>query len=202
MTKTLIFDLSEVLIAGLFGIEIPLAVRLHIEDKAILPVFAGQPLHDLCCGRLSENEYLAQIIQHQQWDIPTQALKRIIRDNFHRRVPGMVEMVTRLTRQYELILLSDHAVEWVDYIHAIHPFLSLFKAQFFSFELKQTKQEPSTFQKVLNTLERRPEQCLIVDDSAQNVSSAASIGLPGIHFTTSEALAREFAARGILRPDV
>lgn len=198
MTPTFIFDLSEVLIAGLFGIEKPLAARLQLEEQTILPAFAGQLLHDLCCGRLSEDEYLGQILQDQQWTITPQEVKRIIRDNFHHRVPGMETVLARLAQQYELILLSDHAVEWVDYIHAIHPHLGLFRARFYSFELKQTKREASTFQKVLSAIERRPEHCLVVDDSAQNVSAAAAIGIPGIRFTTAEALTRELAARGIL----
>lgn len=198
MTPTLIFDLSEVLIAGLLGIEKPLAVRLQLDPQAVLSAFAGQPLQDICCGRLSENEYLTEIIQHQQWDLSLPSLKDIIRGNFHQRVPGMVELITQLAEQYELILLSDHAVEWVEYIHTIHPFLNLFRAQFFSFELKQIKREPSTFQNVLQILERKPEECLFVDDSAKNVNAAASIGLPGIQFTTVEALTREFATRGIL----
>lgn len=202
MIQTLIFDLSEVLIAGLFGIERPLAARLHIDEKTVLPAFAGQLLHDLCCGTLSEDEYLAQIIQYQQWDIVPQEVKRIIRDNFHKRVPGMEDMVTRLAQQYELILLSDHALEWVDYIRNVHPFLDLFEAQLFSFELKQTKRESSTFQKVLNAIGHQPEHCLVVDDSVQNVSAAAAIGMPGIRFTTAEALAHEFVARGILGSSV
>jgi HAD superfamily hydrolase (TIGR01509 family) len=197
MTPTLIFDLSEVLIAGLLGIEKPLAVRLQLDPKVVLRAFAGQPLQDICCGRLSEDEYLTEIVRHQQWDLSLPSLKHIIRDNFHQCVPGMVELITQLAEHYELILLSDHAVEWIEYIHAIHPFLSLFRAQFFSFELKQIKQEPSTFQKVLQMLERKPEECLFVDDSAKNVNAAASIGLPGIQFTTVEALTREFTTRGI-----
>lgn len=202
MIQTLIFDLSEVLIAGLLGIEEPLATRLNIDAKAILPAFAGQPLHELFCGRLSEDQYLTQLVQHQQWHISLDSLKRIIRENFHRRVPGMVELLPRLEQQYELILLSDHAVEWVDYIHTFHPFLHLFKTQFFSFELNQTKQEPSTFQKVLRALDRQPEQCLVVDDSAKNLSAAATVGLPGIHFTTAETLVSEFVSRGILNANI
>jgi hypothetical protein len=43
----------------------------------------------------------------------------------------MEDLVTQLARQHELILLSDHAAEWVGYIQGIHPFLSIFKARFF-----------------------------------------------------------------------
>lgn len=191
MPRTLIFDLSEVLIAGLLGIEKPLAARLQIDQQSILPAFAGQLLEDLCCDRISEDQYLARILRQQQWNLPAPEVKRIIRDNFHQRVPGMEELVARLARQHDLILLSDHAAEWVAYIRGIHPFLETFQARFFSFELKQTKREPSTFEKVLAAIGRRPDDCLLVDDSALNVRAAAAAGLPGIRFTSADALARE-----------
>lgn len=196
--RTLIFDLSEVLIAGLLGIEKPLAARLGIPKRAVLPAFAGQLLEHLCCGRLTEDEYLARILKKQRWDIPPAEVKRIIRRNFHRRVPGMHRLIARLARRYELVLLSDHAAEWASYIRGIRPWLNIFEARFFSFELKQTKRKPSTFQRVLGVIGRRPDECLLVDDSAQNVQAAATIGLPGIRFTTAKALARELA--GPLKP--
>jgi tagatose 1,6-diphosphate aldolase len=194
MPRTLIFDLSEVLIAGLLGIEKPLAARLGIPRRAVLPAFAGRLLEELCCGRVSEDEYLAWILKRQRWRLAPADVKRIIRANFHRRVQGMQRLITRLARHYELVLLSDHAAEWAAYIQGIHPWLKIFKARFFSFELKQTKREPSTFQRVLAAIGRRPDECLLIDDSAQNVRAAAAVGLRGIRFTSAAALARAIAA--------
>ena len=193
MPQTLIFDLSEVLIAGLLGIEKPLAVRLGIPKRAVLTAFAGPLLEKLCCDRISEDEYLARILKRQRWRLAPAEVKGIIRQNFHRRVPGMQKLIARLARRYELVLLSDHAAEWATYIQGIHPWLRIFKTRFFSFELRQTKREPSTFQRVLAAIGRRPDECLLVDDSTQNVQAAASIGLPGIRFTSTKALARELA---------
>ncbi|HUJ43694.1 MAG TPA: hypothetical protein VLW52_08820, partial [Opitutaceae bacterium] len=158
MPQTLIFDLSEVLIAGLMGIEKPLAARLRIAQRAVLRAFAGQLLEDLCCGRISEDEYLTRIVVRHRWNIAPTEIRRFIRRNFRRRVPGMRPLIARLARRYELVLHSDHAAEWAAYIHGIHPWLQIFKARFFSFELKQTKREPSTFQRVLAAIRRDPGQ--------------------------------------------
>jgi FMN phosphatase YigB (HAD superfamily) len=194
MPRTLIFDLSEVLIAGLLGIEKPLASRLRIAKRAVRPAFTGQLLEELCCGRISEDEYLTRILARKRWRIAPAEVKRIIRENFHRRVPGMQRLIPRLARRYELVLLSDHAAEWAAHIREVHPWLGIFKSQFFSFELKQTIREPSTFQRVLAAIGRRADVCLLIDDSAKNVIAAASIGLPGIRFTSARALARELGA--------
>ncbi|MEW5870973.1 MAG: HAD-IA family hydrolase [Chloroflexota bacterium] len=199
MPQTLIFDLSEVLIAGLLGIERPLSARLHVDEERILPAFGGPLLRDLCCGLLSEEDYLNQVITTQRWQLSPAEIKPIIRANFRQRVPGMEALLRRLAPRCELVLHSDHAVEWVDYIHAVHPFLNVFTAQFFSFELKQTKREPSTFQRVLQALGRPPEQCFFVDDNPQNVRAAAAAGIPGHIFTSAEAFEAELAALSILK---
>ncbi len=195
MPRTLIFDLSEVLIAGLIGIEQPIAARLHREPRAILRVFERQGLQELCCGRMSEDDYFAGIVRRQRWDISVTALKRTIRRNFRRRVPGMVPLLRRLARHHELVLLSDHAAEWAAYIHRIHPWLGLLQPRFFSFALGQTKKKPSTFQKVLAALGRKSDDCLLIDDSERNLRAAASVGLRGLRFTAAATLERQLGGR-------
>jgi len=197
-SRTIIFDLSEVLIAGLIGIEKPLARRLHLGPNAILKVFEPHGLHQLCCGRMTEDDYLAGILKATRWEIPTAELKQIIRRNFRRRVPGMAPLLRRLARQYELVLLSDHAAEWAAYIHRVHPWLDLFRPRFFSFAFGQTKKQPSTFRKVLVALGRKPGDCLLIDDSTGNIQAAAAAGLRGVRFTSAAALKRELA--GCLTP--
>ncbi len=198
MPRTLIFDLSEVLIAGLIGIERPLADRLHLESKAILKVFETHGLVELCCGRMTEDEYLAGILKQQGWPIARAELKRIIRRNFRRRIPGTIALLPRLARRYELVLLSDHAAEWAAHLRRVHPWLRIFQRQFFSFELGRTKREPSTFRQVLAALSRSADECLLIDDSAANIAAAASAGVPGLRFSSAMALAREL--RGLFRP--
>ncbi len=198
MPRTLIFDLSEVLIAGLIGIEKPLADRLHLEPTAILKVFETHGLVELCCGRMTEDEYLARILKQQGWPIARAEVKRIVRRNFRRRIPGTIALLPRLARQYELVLLSDHAAEWAAHIRRIHPWLRLFRRRFFSFELGQTKREPSTFRKVVAALGRSADECLLIDDSAANIAVAASAGVPGLRFTSAADLARNL--RGLFRP--
>jgi hypothetical protein len=86
LITTLIFDLSEVLIAGLIGIEKPLAEQLRIPEEAVLPAFGGELLENLCRGKMSEDVYLTTIVEQQQWSISISTLKNTIRENLGRRV--------------------------------------------------------------------------------------------------------------------
>jgi HAD superfamily hydrolase (TIGR01509 family) len=195
--RTIIFDLSEVLIAGLFGIEVPLARRLGVPSSAIAPAFGCDLLQELCCARLTEDEYLERIVARQGWKIAPEHLKPIIRRNFHRHVPGMQAILDRLKPRYDLVLLSDHALEWMTYVRTVHSFFDKFGALFFSYELGQTKSDPTTFALVLDALGREAQQCLFVDDSERNVAVARSAGLPSIRFVGVEPFARQLRQRGL-----
>jgi putative hydrolase of the HAD superfamily len=109
----------------------------------------------------------------------------------------MEEVINCLVDECELVLLSDHAAEWIDYIQTIHPLLGKFKHQFYSFQLGQMKREPSTFQRVLDAIGRAPESCIFVDDREDNVLAATAIGIPGVRFISSQQLSRDLAFRGL-----
>ena len=191
MKSTIIFDLSEVLISGLVGIEISLATIIDLPEDEILEIFAGQLLEDICCGKISEDIYLKQVIHDLASDISVEVLKNCIRENFHHEIKGTRGIFRKLTRKYDVVLLSDHAKEWVDYTRAIHPFIGEFKQAFFSYELGKTKKNPETFQEVLMTMSCQAEECWLIDDSAQNITVAASVGINGIHFKNAKQLSAE-----------
>ena len=195
--RTVIFDLGEVLIGGLYGIERPLSERLPIGKKGILQAFAGSHLKDFCCGRISENEYLQGILDRQDWSLALEELKKIIRANLKRSVPGMDAILRGLDGRCRLALHSDHAREWVAYVRTVHPFLERFERAFYAFELGHTKDEPVAFRKVLAALGQRPYECLFVDDQERNVRAAQSVGLATIRFVNSAQLSYELAKRDI-----
>ena len=188
MQPKFIFDLSEVLIMGLVGIEKPLSHLLDMPENEILPGFAGELLQKICRGEISEDYYLQEIVAKQNWQIEIEQLKRIIRENFHQEVEGTKEILSKLADKNEVILLSDHAREWVATIKEIHSLFELFNTVFFSYELGGTKKEPQTFRKVLQQMNYRAQECWLIDDSATNIKVAASVGINGIQFTNAKQL--------------
>lgn len=202
MIQTIIFDLSEVLIAGLLGVERQLAPRVGRPKSDVLDALGGPRLEALCCGRLSEDQFLAQILAEQQWDVTVGELKAVIRRNLERPVDGMDVLLEQLRQRYELVLLSDHAAEWVTHIRSVHPFLEAFSAQYFSYELGMMKREAATFETVLAGMGRTPDVCLFIDDSAANVRVARSVGIDSIQFVGALQLAARLAAKGLTTPPI
>ena len=201
MKPTIIFDLSEVLISGLVGIEISLATIIDLPEDEILEIFAGQLLEDICCGKISEDIYLKQVIHDLASDISVDTLKNYFRANFHREIKGSKAIFRQLAQKCDVVLLSDHAREWVDYIRVVHPFIGEFKQAFFSYELGKTKKDTETFQEVLMTMSCQAEECWLIDDSAQNIAVAASVGINGIQFRNAKQLQEELVELSILQSD-
>ena len=191
MIQCIIFDLSEVLIAGLVGVEEELSRVLPVPKEQILPCFGGDWLEELLVGNISEDTYLKHIIVRERRKVGTTRLKTAIRNNLHKEVAGSLAILTELASRYELALLSDHAREWIAYIKSIHPFLKRFKHTFFSYDLRRTKRDPAAFLQVLDATSVPPHRCLFIDDNPNNVTVAESVGISGIRFVSAEQLAAE-----------
>lgn len=198
MIKYIIFDLSEVLIAGIIGIEEVLYSKVPKPKEEIVKSFSGEWLKEYMVGSINEDTYLTEIVKKENWDIEIIEIKEIIRDNFHKSIDGMLPIIEALFTKYKLILHSDHSKEWIEYIKAIHPFLNLFERLFFSYELKITKHKPESFRKVIELLNANPEECLLIDDHLRNIKNADMVGIQGVQFQNANQLKTDLRMLGVL----
>jgi len=182
MVQTIIFDLSEVLIAGLIGIEKELAPLVNLSEEEFLEGLWTDSFWVLMKGKITEDEYLSDVFKRNKWEVDKNIFKKVIRKNFHNKVEGMIGVVEKLSKDYKLILLSDHAEEWVKYINEIHPFLNLFHKKYFSFQFGEIKREKKAFELLLNEDNLKASDCLFIDDSPANIKAASEVGLKGIQF--------------------
>jgi FMN phosphatase YigB (HAD superfamily) len=180
------------------GVEKSLATELSVPEEEIWSGLSGKPLENLFLGNISEDIYLNQIIQREDWRIDNKTIKSILRDNFHNHIHGPLELLKCLDGRLKLILHSDHAREWIAYIKTIHPFLDLFHHTLFSFDLKRLKDDPEAFTILLEVLSIPPQRCLFIDDNPENIKSASSAGLLGIRFENAVQLADELENREVL----
>ena len=197
MIRLIISDLSEVLISGLYGIEVELQPILGIPQDEILPYFGGNLLATLFVGRITEDEYFSEIISDNCWPITVEKMKEIIRLNLLRSDNRAIEFITSLAEKMDVVILSDHAREWGNFVRQNHPFLEVFERQFYSYETGFTKSDPRAFTHVLRTMRVAAEESLFIDDRLPNVETAISVGLNTHHYTTVEALESYLIGKGI-----
>ncbi len=180
--KTIIFDLSEVIIKGLLGIEDYFASILKLDKPSIIRSFGGDNIRALFLGKLSEEHYFQQIINTNQLNTNIDELKRIVRSEFNSEIPDMPSFILSLSKTYPLVLYSDHAKEWISYILERHSFLNVFKKMVFSYEQNCLKSDTDAFHKLLTRLNLKSSDVIFIDDTLENVRNAERCGISTIQF--------------------
>lgn len=187
MITTLLWDLSEVLIAGLVGVEQTLAPQINRPPQAILDGLGHEPLRTLCCNKITASEYYRRVINKNNWPISATRLNSAITEHFHTTIPDGISLLKKLSSQYQCILVSDHGEEWTRYIRTIHGFFHCFEHCVFSWQIGTIKRNPDFFGTVLSRYKLHPEQCVLIDDSEKNIHTAHKLHMQGVKFTDARA---------------
>jgi putative hydrolase of the HAD superfamily len=82
-------------------------------------------------------------------------------------------------------------VEIARYIRQCAPWFRDFDYVCFSAEVQLAKPEAAIFQACLKVVRSRPEECLFIDDRAENVEAARALGLQALNFVSVQELAAE-----------
>lgn len=195
--KTILFDLSDVLIKGLEGTEYKLAQALNKPVKTVFKGLFDFNYRPFWLGDISESEVLRQLIEKNNWPISEESLKTFIYDNF-KEVKGTRKLIKSLKNKYQLILLSVNPPEWVRYLENNYSYRSLFDYVYYSYEIKFTKREPEAFQYVLKKHNLDPKETLLIDDSTRNINIAQTLGIIGIKFLSADQMKKELENRSLL----
>jgi glucose-1-phosphatase len=148
-------------------------------------------------GLLSTDEFFRTVLQRTGLHITREAFRKAYNDIFT-PVPENHELIRRLKPHYKLGLLSNTS-KW-HYEHAIRPVdvFPLFDAVTLSFEVQALKPSPAIYYDMLRKLDSRPEECVYIDDLAENVTAAAGTGMHAIHYHSPGQLRRSLTEFGIL----
>lgn len=200
MIKNIIFDLSEVIISGYHGVEHIIEQNTNISSEEFLKrkketinVFL-----DTMRGKYSEDEYLETLIEKTNWNENKEIIKRSIRQNLDTKVDGTIKIIESLKEKYNLILLSDHIKEWVDYILNTNKELEIFKHKYFSYEYGMLKNDEGTFKYILEKEKIIPSETIFIDDSKENIEMAIEEGIQGIIFENAKQLEYELKKMQII----
>ena len=144
---------------------------------------------NLLRGKLTEEEYLNHVLKNKKWNVSVEQLKIAIRQNLNKPIPGTMEIIKELKEgKYQLILLSDHAREWMKYIEENNKDLEIFDKKIFSYDIGTVKSDEQTFKIVLEQAGIVADETLFIDDYEKNVENAEAVGIHGIVFENAEQL--------------
>ena len=195
--STIIFDLSEVQITGLRGVEKKLGALLGKNPVEISAALLGDDLNSFFHGKISEDEYLYRTIKKNNWRADIGQLKKTIRENFT-EIEGTRKIIERLKKQgFKLGLLSVHGKEWIEYSSAKFDYHKLFDVVLYSFEIAVSKPDRKAYEIMIEKLGVKPEECMFVDDSPENLVPAKALGMKAVLFEGADQLEAEFKRIGL-----
>jgi putative hydrolase of the HAD superfamily len=149
-------------------------------------------------GRLSLDRYLDRTIFYRPRDFEKDAFRDYM-FSLSRPIDGTLDVVAGIARsgRYLLSTLNNESRELN--LHRIEQFelresFSLFMSSCF---LGVKKPEDEMFRLALDLTQRKPEECLFIDDRELNVECAARLGLQTLHFGSAAQLERDLHNAGL-----
>ena len=196
MITTIIFDLSEVYLRGMQGIE----ETISQESNSFIPkdfIHTQREAEEFFNGRITENEFWQSLVEKNKWNISVERLKSMVRDQMT-EIEGTREILESLKEKgFKMGLLSIHGKEWVDHLEQKFDYHKLFHSRTYSFEVGVGKPDPRAFELIIEKLKVEPFECLFVDDYEVNVHAARELGIQGIIFENAEQLEKDLSLLGI-----
>lgn len=195
MITTIIFDLSDVYIQGIYGSHTRLEKVLSVPVSDLY--FDHKSFYQFLLGQITEDEYWKSIIKKNSWNISVDLLKKNIRKNFI-EIQGTRQIIEQLKRNgYMLVLLSNHAKEWAEYCEKKFSYHTLFEQTLYSYQIGLSKPDKKIFRILLKNIKKKAEECLFIDDNAKNIYIADQIGMKTIQFASPHQLKNELIKKEI-----
>ena len=198
--KNIIFDLSEVIISGFHKTEeiIEKNTNIKVEEFLAKRREVEDVFLDTMRGKYTEDEYIDALVENANWNVSKEIIKKSIRQNLDVKVEGTMKIVEKLKEKYNLILLSDHIKEWVEYILNTNKELEIFKHKYFSYEYGMLKEDEGTFRYILGKEKILPSETIFIDDKKDNIKMANKEGIQGIVFENAKQLEYELKQMQII----
>jgi 2-haloacid dehalogenase len=115
-------------------------------------------------------------------------------------VPGTAEIMFKLKAAgFQLYGLSNWSAEKFPIVRYSYKVFDLFEEIVISGEVKLIKPNPGIFHILLQKIHHPPEECLLIDDSLENIDVARKMGFATHHFTSPARLELELQRMGILQ---
>lgn len=98
---------------------------------------------------------------------------------------------------FRVYFLSNYSKKAYDECGESLAFMPYMDGGLVSFQVGMTKPDAAMYQRFLNEYSLKAEECVFVDDTAENVEAAKRIGLEGIVFTSYDELISELQRLGV-----
>ena len=94
--------------------------------------------------------------------------------------------------------LSNWSCETFPLVREKYSFFNILDSYLLSCEVKLVKPDPAIYRAFLRKIDREADECIYIDDSIVNITSASKLGFKAIHYKDSKQLERELEEINVL----
>lgn len=147
-------------------------------------------------GRLSLEDYMAQVVFYQPRDFGPDDFRAAMEVQ-SQPLPGSLELARDLSAGHRMYSLNNEGHDLNAYRIRTFGLSDVLLGFFTSCYLGVMKPNPAIYRLGLSLAQVEPGQAVMIDDRAQNVEAARSVGMQGLRFTSPEQLRADLAALGV-----
>ncbi|WOJ90647.1 HAD-IA family hydrolase [Methylocapsa polymorpha] len=196
-SPTLIFDLGNVLIRHDNELLYDRLAACCADPAAARPHLAAWLSdEDIGCGRLSIEALHARLAADHGFEETYAHFLELWSSHFSEE-PGMEPVIRALARRHRVVLFSNTNAAHVEHIRANYQVFDHLHAAYLSHELGLVKPDADSFLKVLEMEGRPAEDCIFIDDRAENTAAAAALGMRTVTFAGRHACLAELDRYGV-----
>ena len=171
-----------------------LAALAGIDGKPFEEIYWGQRA-DYDRGAIDGPTYWRRIAKAAGKELTPAQIDSLIANDIAiwiRPNPVMMEWVRALKRgSLKIAVLSNMPIEISTYMRQYAAWFRDFDYVCFSAEVQLAKPDAAIFRACLEVVHSRPEECLFIDDRAENVEAARALGMYALKFVSVHELAAE-----------
>ncbi len=134
-----------------------------------------------CFGTISNRHYF-------WYSLEVLAYRLHLRRKLDVIAPEVVPVLRQLKSDYVLVFFSNSYHPWMYRGITAQGLDDLFDHIVISSEVRSRKPSEKIFRHALDHIQRRPEECTLIDNARRNNRTAARIGMQTIHFTRQHQL--------------
>ncbi len=149
----------------------------------------------------SLDEYLARAVFYRPRAFSADDFKKFMFSE-SRKLPESYEFVKQFARagRYPMAAINNEGAEVNAYRIAQFDLRELFSLFFSSCYMRIRKPDPAIFRMALGITQRKPEECVFVDDREVNVAGARKAGLGAVRFESVAQLKADLQKLGVETP--
>ena len=149
-------------------------------------------------GHLSPAEFHRRVAGAVGADITLEEFFAIYNDIFRPNPPALDVLRRQKAAGRTLILLSNTDAERFGFVRRHFPEILIFDDYVLSFKVGMVKPEPGIYLEAIRRARCRAEECVYIDDLAENVDAALKLGMAGILYAPETDLEAELGKLGPL----